>query len=603
MNRQSNSFRSVCEMYHRRVDSTPNAVAMYGRSGTGWTEICWKEVAERVRRITCGLLSLGITPEDRCAIMAETCPEWVMADMGILCAAATTTTLYPTSSSTDCVYILDNSETVFCFAGQAEHVDKLRAHRAELPGLRHVISFEEVEDEEGWVLSLAELERLGRAWDEAHPEAYEDCWQAVGPDHLATLIYTSGTTGPPKGVMLNHDNWVFEGEAIDKMAVLEATDLQYLFLPLAHAFAKVLEIAFIRLGIPTVVDGDLERLIEGIGETRPTVMGAVPRVFEKAYDRIRSAAEEAGGNKTRIFHWAMGIGARTSALRQRGLQPKGLLAKQQWLAHRLVFSKIQGRFGGRIKCFVSGGAPLSREIQEFFDAAGMPVLEGYGLTESSAATFANRLEEYKFGTVGLPVPGMEVRLAKDGEILLKGRGVMQGYYKLPEATAEILVDGWLHTGDIGTLDEEGFLQITDRKKDLIVTAGGKNISPQNIENALKVRSRYVSQVVVHGDNRPYCVALITVNEESTGQWAQSQGLSFSGYAELASLVPVQELIWQDVSALNRSLASYETIKRVHLLGTELSEEGGELTPTLKVKRRVVFERHAKELEALYEGSA
>ena len=600
---QNNTFHSVCAMFHHRVGSTPDAVAMIGRGRSGWEEIPWRQVEERVQNISCGLLSLGISSEDRCAIMAETCPEWVMADMGILCAAGTTTTLSPTSSEADCVYILDNSEAVFCFAGGAEHVEKIRTRRNDLPGLRHVISLEAVEDEEGWVLSLAELEDRGRAWNEAHPGEYRACWEAVGPDHTATLIYTSGTTGPPKGVMLSHDNWVFEGESIDKLAVLEATDIQYLFLPLAHAFAKVMEIAFIRLGVPTVVDGDLERLIEGIGETRPTVMGAVPRVFEKAYARIRSAAMEAGGNKTRIFQWAMGVGARTSDLRQRGLQPRGFLAIQQKLAHRVVFSKIQERFGGRIKCFVSGGAPLSKEIQEFFDAAGMPILEGYGLTESSAATFVNRPDQYKFGTVGLPVPGMEVRLAEDGEILLKGRGVMQGYFNLPDATAEVLVDGWLHTGDIGTLDAEGFLQITDRKKDIIVTAGGKNISPQNIENSLKGRSTYISQVVVHGDNRPYCVALITVNEESTATWARTQGLEFKDYAELSALAPVQELIWGEVEALNNELAPYETIKRVHLLDSELSQESGDLTPTLKVKRRVVSDRHAGELEALYQGSA
>ena len=328
-------------------------------------------------------------------------------------------------------------------------------------------------------------------------------------------------------------------------------------------------------------------------------MGAVPRVFEKAYNKVISGAQEAGGTKLKIFNWSMRIGREVSALRQAGKEPTGTLAVQYKIANKLVFSKLKARFGGRIKYFVSGGAPLSQEIAEFFHAADILILEGYGLTESSAASFVNRPEEYQFGTVGLPAPGVDVRIADDGEILLGGRGIMKGYYNQPEATAEALSeDGWLHTGDIGLL-EEGFLRITDRKKDIIVTAGGKNIAPQNFENSLKALSPWVSQVVMHGDKRPYCVALISIDEETVSAWAQEQGIDPSDYATFASMQAVHDLVWADVQALNRKRTSYERVKKIALLDHEISQESGELTPTLKVKRRVVEELNQKVLDALY----
>jgi long-chain acyl-CoA synthetase len=518
--------------------------------------------------------------------------------MGILCAAGCTTTIYPSNSPEECAYILGDSESRFCFAENLEQAEKLRVVRDQLPHLQRVIVIDGCEEDD-FQLSLESLEEMGRSWYAAHPSQYETRMHAIHSEQLATLIYTSGTTGPPKGVMLTHDNWVFESEAMDKLAVLQPDDKQYIFLPLAHAFAKVMEIGFIRLGVPTVLDGDIDNLIENLMETRPTVIGAVPRVFEKAYNKVIAGAKEAGGTKLKIFNWAMRIGREVSALRQAGEEPSGVLAIQYKVANKLVFSKLKARFGGRIKYFVSGGAPLSQDIAEFFHAADILILEGYGLTESSAASFVNQPDNYRFGTVGLPAPGVDVRIAEDGEVLLSGRGIMKGYYNQPLATAAALTeDGWLRTGDIGIL-EDGFLRITDRKKDIIITAGGKNIAPQNFENSLKALSPWVSQVVMHGDKRPYCVALVSIDEETVRAWAGENGQASGEYAELASNPSVYDLVWADVQALNRKRASYERVKKIALLDHEISQESGELTPTMKVKRRVVEKLNQALLDSLY----
>jgi long-chain acyl-CoA synthetase len=601
------SFPSVAAMFHRRVEDTPAADAMYGRTrpGSGWYTLSWRQTGDRVRRVACGLLWLGLGKGERVSILAASTPTWVLCDLGILSAGGATTTIYTSNTPEECAHILGDSSSVYCFAENAVQGEKLLEIRAEVPALRRVIVMEGdaplVEDD--WFLTLAELEALGETWDRANPGAYERTWQAVGPDDLATLIYTSGTTGKPKGVMLTHDNWVYEGEALDSMSLFEATDRIYLFLPLAHSFAKVVEIGFIRLGAATAIDANLDELIDNVASIRPTVLPGVPRIFEKVYNKVVSGAREAGGLKLKIFHWALGAGHEVSKLRQRGEEPSGLLALKNRIAEKLVFSKLKARFGGRIRYFVSGGAPLAREIAEFFHAAGLLVLEGYGLTESSAATCVNRADQFKFGTVGPPVPGSRIEIAEDGEVLIIGRGVMRGYHNLPEATAEALdSQGRLHTGDIGELDEDGFLRITDRKKDIIVTAGGKNIAPQYIENLLKAGCRYISQVVMLGDRRPYCVALVTINEETVGKWAAEQGITYSGYADLAGRPEVFELVWGAVEDLNRRLASYESIKKIHILERDFSQETGELTPKMSVKRKVVERSSAGVLERMYESA-
>ncbi|MDP2317639.1 MAG: long-chain fatty acid--CoA ligase [Pseudomonadota bacterium] len=590
-------------MFHHRVRSTPDTEAIHFRKEGAWHVINWKEVGARSRNIACGLRAAALGAEQRVAILAATRMEWILVDMGILCAGGATTTIYPSNTPEECSYILIDSGCRFVFAENQKQVDKLSSVRHELPNIERVYIIDGKASADGWVMSLAELEKIGHAWDAANPGAYDAVADAVGPDHLATLIYTSGTTGKPKGVMLTHDNWVYEGEAIDNLGIITPADKQFLFLPLAHSFAKVLELAFIRIGVPTAVDGDIDSLVDNLGVVKPTFMGAVPRIFEKVYNKVVSGAREGGGVKLKIFTWAMSVGKEVSALRQKKQEPSGWLSVKLSLADKLVFSKLKARFGGRIRFFISGGAPLSREIAEFFHAADLLVLEGYGLTESSAGTFMNRLDEYKFGTVGPPVPSTQVKFAEDGEILIKGRGVMRGYYNLPADTAEALdADGWLHTGDIGELRDGNFLAITDRKKDLIKTSGGKYVAPQSIENKLKARSPLISQVLVHGDNRNYCTVLIAVSEDTTKSWLAQQGITVSSYAELAAHPKVNEEIARVIDECNREFASYESLKKFAILPKDLSLEDGDLTPKLSVKRKVVEKKYKDVLDRFYEGT-
>jgi long-chain acyl-CoA synthetase len=404
--------------------------------------------------------------------------------------------------------------------------------------------------------------------------------------------------------MISHDSWVFESEAIDKMGFISPADKQFLFLPLAHVFAKIMQVIFIRLGVPTAIDGDLDSLIQNLGEQRPTWMGAVPRVFEKAYNRIVGNAKEAGGIKYSLFLWAVGVGREVSKLRQNGQEPSGLLRLKLQLADRLVFDKVRQVFGGRLRFLISGGAPLAPEIAEFFHACGILILEGYGMTESTAATCVNTPDAFQFGSVGKPIPGAKVKIAEDDEILIAGRGVMQGYYNLPDKTAETLdPDGWLHTGDLGAILPSGHVKITGRKKDLIITAGGKNIGPAHFQNTLKAASRWVSQVLMHGDKRNFCVALVTINEETVGRWARDHGIAYADYADLSSKPEVKALVQTDVDLVNKRLPSYETVKKIHLCPEEWTVENGFLTPSMKVKRALVEKHYADALDAFYEGSA
>jgi len=598
------TFRSVYEMFQHQVSSAPDAEAMSGRRDGQWYSMTWREAERRVRAVAAGLLSLGFQKGERAAILATSRPEWVIADLGILGAGGATSTIYTSNTAEESAYILEDSGSRVCFVENAFQDTKIRDVRDRLPGVVQLVQIEgEPRVADGWTITLAELERRGEAWSAANPGRLDEVAAAVGPEDLATLIYTSGTTGKPKGVMLTHDNWLAEAEACAEMNVLGPTDKQLLFLPLAHSFAKVLQVLFIRAGVPTAIDGVIDDLVANLAAVRPTVMGGVPRVYEKVYNRVVTGAREGGGLKYKIFQWAMDVGGQVSRLRQQGGQPAGLLAFKHRVADKLVYSKLKARLGGRLRFLISGGAPLSRAIAEFFHSCDILILEGYGLTETSAGSLFNRPERYKFGTVGLPVPGLEVRIAEDGEILLRGRSVMKGYYNLPHDTEEALEpDGWFHTGDVGQLDADGFLTITDRKKDILVTAGGKNIAPQNIENQLKVSCPYVSQVVMLGDRRPFCVALIALNEETTGKWAREHGIDYKDYADLASRPEVKQLIHDGVEAVNARLASYERIKDFHLLDHDLSQETGELTPKMSVKRKVVESRHKEVLEGFYKDT-
>jgi long-chain acyl-CoA synthetase len=596
-------FRSVPEMFLKRVERTPDAPAFLYPRDNAWKTLTWKQTGEQVRAIASGLRALGLKNEQRCAIVSGTRVEWILADLGILSAGGATTTIYPSNTPDECAYILKDSGTSYVFAEDDGQVEKLVKKRGELAQVQKVITFDGKAGHGGWVITLEELMRLGREHDAKDPAAYERVAASVQKDQLATLIYTSGTTGLPKGVELPHDVWLFEGEAVDAIQMLSSQDVQYLWLPLAHAFGKVLEIAQIRVGFPTAVDGRVDKLVENLAVIKPTFVCAVPRIFEKVHNRVVANAKEGGGLKYRIFQWAMGVGRQVSTLKQQKKEPSALLGMKYRLAHKLVFSKMHARFGGRVRFFLSGSAPLSQYLSEFFHAAGINILEGYGLTETGAGATINRFEAYRFGTVGKPLEGVQVKLApEDGEILIKGRNVMRGYHNLPEATAEALdKEGWLHTGDIGVI-EDGFIRITDRKKDLIKTSGGKYVAPQALEGRFKAICPYVSQIVVHGNNRNFCSALISLDDEAIKKWAAENGLSGKSYAELAAHEKVRALIQQYVSQLNAELPSYETVKKFALLPQDLTLEAGDMTPSLKVKRKAVEQKYKSLLDGFYAGS-
>jgi long-chain acyl-CoA synthetase len=587
-------------MFFHRVAETPDHNAFQFPVGDGWQWLTWKETSNRVSAIAGGLRSLGIENEQRCAILSSTRIEWILADLGIVCAGAATTTVYPSNTPEECAYILTDSASRIVFVEDENQLAKLKEVRDLLPEVIKVIIFDGVPGDDDWVLTLDQLEELGRKHASEHPGELAQIIGSIEKDHLATLIYTSGTTGKPKGVELVHDCWIFCAQAIDAMNIIDLNDHQYLWLPLAHSFGKVLEAMQLLIGFPTTVDGRIPKLVENLAIIKPTWMAAAPRIFEKVYNKVISGAQEKGGMKLKIFTWALKIGRQVSALQQEGRQPGGWLKFKHGIANKLVYSKLKTLFGGNVRFFISGGAPLSRDIAEFFHAMGILILEGYGLTETSAATFINLPSKAKFGTVGPAIGDTEVQIAEaDGEILLRGRGVMRGYHGKPELTAEVLDgDGWFATGDIGKLDEDNYLSITDRKKDLIKTSGGKYIAPQLIESKLKTLCPYIGQVVVHGDKRNFCAALLTVDEESITKWASDNGVEGS-YEELTKNERINQMVQDAVEELNGDLARYETIKKWALLPKDLTVEDGELTPSLKVKRKVVEKKYVSILDSFY----
>lgn len=591
-------FQTVPEVLLNRVSSTPNNTAYSYPAGSGWKTVSWKEFGEQVKQIAMGLRALGLQAEQRVAIVSGTRYEWVAADMGILCAAGATTTIYPSSLPDDCAYIVTDSGTTMAFAENEEQVKKLMSVKAQMPDLKKIIVFEGKASGDGLIITLQELQELGKSATQAE---YEAVTKQAKNDGIATLIYTSGTTGRPKGVILTHDCWVYEGEAINEMKLLVPEDVQFLWLPLAHSFGKVLESAQLAIGFHTAIDGRVDKIVENLGQVKPTFVAAVPRIFEKVYNKVVEGAKKGGGLKYSIFKWAFEVGKEVSKLRQAGQEPSGLLAMKNNLATKLVFSKLQDRFGGRLRYFVSGSAPLSRDMAEFFHSAGVLILEGYGLTESSAASFVNRPVGFAFGTVGPPLPGTQLKIAPDGEILIKGRGIMRGYHNKPEETAATLQDGWLLTGDIGEVDSGGRLKITDRKKDLIKTSGGKYVAPQNIEGKFKMACPYVSNALVHGNNRNFCVMLIALDPEAITEWAKANGVT-GGYEEIVKDPRTHALIKPFVQELNKGLASYESIKNFAILPKDLTLDAGDLTPSLKVKRKAVETKYKDILEGFYAGN-
>ena len=591
---------NVAQLFRDRVERTPHAVAFRFPDGDQWPSVSWTEVQQAAHRLAAGLIALGIGPEDRVAIASSTRYEWVLADLAVMLSGGATTTIYPTTIAPDVAYILSNSGSVVAFAEDDEQVAKLRDRRVDLPELARVVTFDGTGDGD-WVIGLAELEQMGQELLATNPSAVDERTDAIRPDQLATIIYTSGTTGRPKGVRLTHDAWTYEAAAVDSLGLLGPDDLQYLWLPLAHVFGKVLLTLPLQIGFATAVDGRVDRIVDNLAVVRPTFMGAAPRIFEKAYGRITLMMAEEGGLRERLFHWSVGVGRQVSELRARGERPTGVLARKLALADKLVLHKVRARFGGRIRFFISGSAALNKDVASWFDSIGLSILEGYGLTETSAASFVNRPGTNRVGTVGWALPGTEVRIAEDGEVLLRGPGVMEGYHDRPEETAEVKdAQGWLHTGDLGELDDRGFLRITDRKKDFFKTSGGKYVAPSLIESTFKGLCPYVSQVMVYGADHNFVTALVTLDPEAIQDWADAHGLTGS-YADIVSSPQAREMVQTYVDTLNVNLNRWEQIKKFTILERDLTVEDGEITPSLKLRRKAVSERYQATLDALYTG--
>jgi len=605
--------RSIAHLFRQRVAASGSREAFQylvpDADGSERVErLTWDQTRQRADAWAAGLVALGVGLEDRVAIASATRLEWVLADLAIITAGGATTTIYPTMLDADVAFIVADSGSRVVFAEDVDQVRKLRDHRAELPDVLRVVTFDGPADEtgaegdDGWVITGDRLAELGRQRLEDEPAVLDERVEALTPEHLAVIMYTSGTTGRPKGVLITHDALVYEGAGVDSVSLLNEDDLQFLWLPLSHVFGKILLILPLQIGFCTAVDGRIDKIVDNLAIIKPTFMGAAPRIFEKAYARIGMMFEHETGVKKRLIDWALGVGAEVASLREKGDQPSGLLAAQHALADRLVLSKVRERFGGRVKFFISGSAALNPEVARWFSSVGLLIIEGYGLTETSAATCVNRprVGRYVFGTVGWPLPGTQVRAAEDGELLVKGPGVMRGYHNRPDATAEVLTeDGWFHTGDIGSVDDRGFVTITDRKKDLFKTSGGKYIAPSTIETTFKGICPYVSQFVVIGDGRNYASALITLDADAVTQWAAGNGLASKGYAEIVTSDQARAMVQGFVDQLNAGLNRWETIKRFTVLERDLTVDEGELTPSLKLRRKMVVERYGREIDALY----
>ena len=555
-----------------------------------WDALGWDEADTRVRELANGLLARGVKKGDTFALLARNSVEWALLDFALARIGAVVVPVYASSSERDVEYLLAHSEAVGVVCEDALQLAKVELAAKDLPRLEHVLTYHDLDG----------LAAHGRDHASASPTALEEAEAAVGEDDLFTIIYTSGTTGPPKGCMLSNRNYYEMATVVDRMeeTYYREDDVMLLYLPLAHNYGRLMLLLGAHVGFTIAFLADPLRVAEALPQVRPTLLPSVPRIYEKVHSAVLARFDAATGAKKRIIDWALPIGREVSRLEGEGKAvPAGLRARHR-VADRLVFSKVREPFGGRLRMPGAGGAPLAKEIMEFFDAVGLRIAEGYGLTECTTACSVNRPDSYRFGSVGKPLPGFEIRIADDGEIEVRSETVFQGYYKDPEATAAVLgPDGWLKTGDIGTIDEDGFLHITDRKKDILVTAGGKNVAPQNIENQLKT-SKFISQALVVGDRRPYIAALITLDEPEIARWAADRGIE----GDLGALVrteEVRELVQGIVDDVNHERSRYEQLKRFALLPRDFTMEQGEITPTLKLRRRAVVEHFQDEIDALY----
>ncbi len=591
------SVETISQLFLNTIRSYPKDDLMMFKKGGGYVSLSSREILDRVKNIALGLRSLGVGPGDKVVILSENRPDWTMTDFAAQCLGAIVVPIYPTLMPDQIKYIVNDSDAKIVFGSNRELWPRIAVIRSELSNVAHYVAFDP-EGIEG-AMPLTELIDRGRTYGASRGDEFEALAMAVKPADLASIIYTSGTTGVPKGVMLTHANFVHNIKALRSIVEFTDKDRILSFLPLSHVLERMCMYAFLYTGASIAFAESIETVAENLIEARPTIMVSVPRLFDKIYVKVIDQVLAGSALKKKIFFWALGVGKKHAAKRLRRQPIPGLLAFQHGLARKLVYSKIIEKTGGRVRFFVSGGAPLSKDIAEFFYTLGLTVIEGYGLTETSPVVACNTIEGVKFGTVGRPIPGVEVRIAADGEILTRGANLMKGYYKKEAETREVMEDGWFKTGDLGRLDDEGFLIITDRKKDIIVTAGGKNVAPQPIENLLKTNP-YIANAVVVGGNRKFVSALVVPNFEKLEAYARAAGISFGSRAELVAGDEVRSFMLAEVGRTTPNLAPYERLKKIALLDRDFEIEAGEITPTLKVRRSIVEQKYKDVIDTLYE---
>ncbi len=592
------SYQSLGSMFKTVCEKDPNRTVMMYKTAGNYQSIPYLEIKKRAFSFAAGLKDLGVSKGNKVLLLSENRVEWALSDYAILSLGAATVPIYPTLLPKQIEYIINNSEGSVIIVSTEQQYEKIKKIRKNLKKVKNIVLMEG--EDKGKALSWSDVAKEGEKQLEKNKDLIEKEISKVERDDLASIIYTSGTTGVPKGVLLTHGNFLSNVEGALEVIPVNSEDTFLSFLPLSHVFERMAGhyLAFY-CGATIAYAESIDTVAENLLEVHPTIMTSVPRFFEKVYARVLESLEEDSALKRKIFFWAIDIGKKAIVYTQKGLPLKGSLKAKYSIADKLVYSKLRARVGGRIRMFISGGAPLSREIGEFFNCAGLVLLEGYGLTESSPVIAVNQLNNFKFGSVGPPLPNVEVVINEDGEVLTRGPHVMKGYYKNPEETHEAIDDdNWLHTGDIGYLDKDGFLYITDRKKNIIVTSGGKNVAPQAIENLL-IKSKYIEQAVVVGDRRKYCSALIVPTMEKLHAFAKKNSIEYSSDEELLSSQEVQDLIRKEIDAVSVDLASYETIKKFRLLKDQFTIESGELTPSMKAKRNVIEKRYEALIDQMY----
>jgi long-chain acyl-CoA synthetase len=590
---QGTGSKTIADLLPLAASKYADSPAMRFKAGEEWKDISYAELGETIKEVALGLIDLGIQPGDKVSILAHTRPEWTYACFGILTAGGALVTIYQTNSPEECQYVLHHSDSRAVFVENAAQLAKIRQIEDQCPELEHVIVLEPDAEDLSDAITLEQLQDRGRARDESEWQAR---YEAVTPDDICLYIYTSGTTGPPKGCLLSHGNYRAITDSVVRQTVLKPGDCSYLFLPLAHAFAILIQFATFDLGVTLAYwSRDTQKIISDLTEVNPTFFPSVPRMFEKIYTLATANVED-----KEQLRKTVDVGVRVRQLLEAGQEVPAELQQAFDQAEEALFKNVRGLFGQKMRECVTGAAPIAPEIVAFFYACGVPVMEGYGMTETATSATVNRVEgnEFRFGSVGKPMHGVEVKIADDGEVLLRGPNIFRGYYKNEDATREALEDHWLHTGDLGHLDEDGYLYITGRKKDIIITAGGKNITPANLENGLK-QSRWISQAVVVGDRRPYLVALLTLDPEEAPALAQELGLEGVGVEAMTKDERVRAEIQKVVDEVNSHVGPVEQIKRFEILPHDLSQETGELTPTLKVKRNVVHDKYARVIDEVY----